>query len=181
MVTRTIFTVLVALVALQRVLELRRSRRNEVRIRARGGREHAAWQMPWMRALHAAWIASTLAEVWLTHRPVVPVVAAIAAVAFGIGQVLRHTAMKTLGWRWTVRVMTVPGLPPVTRGIYRHVRHPNYVGVVLEIAALPLLHSAYVTAVVFTLLNAALLRWRIRAEEAALRGVNGTRAGVRTA
>jgi methyltransferase len=176
MVTRALFTALLLLVATQRALELRQSRRNEAWIRARGGREHAAWQMPWMRALHAAWLVSSLLEVWLAHRPFVPWLAAVAAAAFVAGQVLRLTAMRTLGARWTVRVMTIPGAPLVKRGIYRHVRHPNYLGVALEIAAFPLIHSAYVTSAVFTALNALLLRWRIRAEEAALRGAAAARA-----
>src|SRR5690606_28282517 len=122
------FTFLVSLVALQRALELRRSRRNEAFIRARGGREHAAWQMPFMRALHVGWLASTLLEVWLAHRPFEPWLAAVAVIAFTAGQLLRRAAMKTLGSRWTVRVMTIPGLPPIKRGIYEHIRHPNYLG-----------------------------------------------------
>jgi methyltransferase len=180
MVTRALFTALVLFVAGERAIELERSRRNEAWIRARGGREHAPWQMPWMRALHAAWLLSSILEVWLERRPFVPWLAALAAVAFLGGQALRFTAMRTLGVRWTVRVMTIPGAPRVDRGIYRYVRHPNYLGVALEIVALPLIHSAYVTAAVFTVLNGLLLRRRIRAEEAALRGATGARPDAET-
>ncbi len=178
MVTRILFTALVLLVAAQRLFEVRKSGRNEATILARGGREHAPWQMPWMRALHASWLVAAVAEVWLVPRAFDRRLAIVAFVAFLTGQILRLTAMRTLGWRWTVRVMTVPGLAPVHRGIYRFVSHPNYIGVVLEIAALPLIHSAYVTSVAFSALNGVLLRWRIRAEEAALRGANGARAAA---
>lgn len=188
MVTRTAFTALVAAVALQRLLELRRSARNEETIRARGGREHAPWQMPWMRGLHASWLVASLVEVWLVPRPFARPLAAAALVGLLVGQALRLSAMRTLGWRWTVRIMTVPGLRPVCRGIYRFVDHPNYLGVGLEIAALPLVHSAYVTSLAFSALNGLLLRWRIRAEEAALRGAaracaerRGPGAGARPA
>jgi methyltransferase len=96
----------------------------------------------------------------------------LAALAFGVfaaGQALRLIAIRTLGWRWSTRVMTVPGQPPVRRGIYRYIRHPNYLGVALEILAAPLLHSAYLTSATFGVANLLLLRDRIRREEQALR------------
>ncbi len=92
----------------------------------------------------------------------------LALVTLIAGQGLRYAALLSLGWRWTVRVMTIPGLPPVRNGIYRYLRHPNYLGVVLEILAVPLLHSAYVTAIVFSLANMLLLTARIRTEDRAL-------------
>ena len=92
---------------------------------------------------------------------------------FLAGQALRMAAMRALGERWTVKVMTVPGAPPVQRGIFRWLRHPNYLGVILEIAALPLIHGAYLTTIVFSLCNAVLLTRRIRAEEDALTLDNG--------
>jgi methyltransferase len=73
-----------------------------------------------------------------------------------------------LKWRWTIRVMTIPGLPPVKNGIYRYLRHPNYVGVILEVLAAPLLHSAYLTAITFSLANLLLLSARVRTENRAL-------------
>jgi methyltransferase len=90
---------------------------------------------------------------------------------FVIGQSLRYAAIRTLGRRWTVRIVTLPDAPLVRSGIYRYLRHPNYLGVALEIAAVPLLHTAYLTAILFTLANACLLAVRIRAEERAL-GIN---------
>ena len=88
------------------------------------------------------------------------------------GQGLRYAAIHTLGERWTVRVMTLPGAAPVTHGIYHFIRHPNYLGVMLEIAAVPLIHSAYLTAITFSIANGLLLAWRIRTEEAALNEQN---------
>jgi methyltransferase len=85
-----------------------------------------------------------------------------------IGQSLRYAAILSLQWRWTVKIMTLPGLPLVRRGIYRYLRHPNYLGVVLEILAVPLLHTAYLTAILFSLANGLLLSVRIKTEDQAL-------------
>jgi len=168
MVSRVAFTVLVALVAVQRLAELARSRRNEAALRAQGAIEHAPWQVPMLACLHGAWLVSILAEVWLLRPPFRPVLAAFALVGLIVGQGLRLAAIRTLGDRWTVRVMTLPATPRVTRGLYSWLRHPNYAGVVLEIASLPLIHGAVVTAVVFSLLNAVALVLRIGVESRAL-------------
>lgn len=167
MVSRDLFTLLVALVALQRLFEVRLSRRHERALFARGAQEHAAHQMPWMVALHGAWLVCMLGEVWGLHAPFDARAATVALCVFFAGQALRLAAMRALGPRWTVRVITLPE-PPVTSGIFRYVRHPNYLGVALEIAALPLVHGAYRTALVFSVLNAVLLAFRVRAEERAL-------------
>jgi methyltransferase len=98
------------------------------------------------------------------------VAAVVAGIAFGAGQALRLIAIRTLGERWTVKVITLPGEPAVAHGIFRYLRHPNYLGVIIEIAALPMLHGAYLTALTFSVLNLLLLRARIRAEERALSG-----------
>lgn len=169
MLTRSLFTLLwVALVA-QRLWEVRLSRRHERALRSAGAIEHAAGQMPWMVALHAGWLIASLLEVWLLARPFLLALFLPALVLFALGQALRIAAMRSLGERWTVRVITpTRGEAPVQSGLYRYVRHPNYLGVALEIAAFPLLHGAYLSALVFSLLNALLLRTRIRAEERAL-------------
>lgn len=166
--TRLAFSALWLLVVAQRLWEVRLSKRHEAKLRAAGAIEHAAEQMPWMIALHTAWLVATLVEVWWLRRPFVLGVALPAFALFALGQALRLTAMRTLGERWTVKVITPVGAPAVASGIYRYVRHPNYLGVVLEIAALPLVHGAYLSAALFTGLNALLLWRRIRAEERAL-------------
>lgn len=128
-----------------------------------------------MKALHVGWFVSMVAEVGWLRRPFRPALAAAAGLVALLGQALRYAAIRTLGRRWTVRIVTVPGRPPVRRGIYRHLRHPNYLGVALEIAAVPLLHTAYLTSLAFSIANALLLRTRIRAEEAALEAGAGYR------
>jgi len=172
MVSQIFFTIVVVAVALQRLIELQKSETNRHLLLAQGAREHAAAQMPWMAALHASWLIAMVLEVWILRRPFNATLAAVAFVFFLAGQVLRLLAMRDLGERWSARVLTLPGAPPVTRGIYRYLRHPNYIGVVIEIAAMPLLHSAYGTALIFSLLNGLLLHLRIRAEESALKADN---------
>lgn len=175
MVTRAAWTAtaLAAAVGVQRLWELRKSARHERAILERGGREHAPEQMPWMRLLHGAWLVAAPLEVLLFKRRASPGVTAAALGCFAVGQGLRFAAMRALGDRWTVRIMTLPGAPAVDEGIFRYLRHPNYVGVVLEMAALPMMHGAWITAGVFSAANAMLLRARITAEEAALRADSG--------
>lgn len=168
MVTAWVFTAFVIMLALQRIFELRLSARNEAIIRSRGGVEHVPWQVQAMKVLHAGWFVAMLLEVHILRRPFIPFLSMAALVILLVGQSLRYTAIRSLQWRWTVKVMTLPGLPLVRQGIYRHLRHPNYLGVALEILAVPLLHSAYVTSIFFSLANLLLLNARIRAEETAL-------------
>ena len=166
--TRLLFLGFLAALGVQRLFELRLSRRNERRMRQRGGREHTPETYRWIVTLHAAWFAAMLLEVFAGRRKFHPRLAVLALSLFAAGQALRLTAIRTLGWRWSTRVMTVPGEAPVQHGIYRYIRHPNYLGVQLEILAAPLVHSAYLTSAVFGVANALLLRDRIRREEQAL-------------
>jgi methyltransferase len=172
-VKRLLFVGLVAALALQRLFELRLSRRNEQRIRQSGGREHAPETYRWIVALHASWLAAMLLEVFVGKRRFRPRLAALSLGLFATGQALRMVAIRTLGWRWSTRIMTVPGAEPVQSAIYRHIRHPNYLGVELEILAAPLVHSAWLTSSVFGTANLLLLRNRIRREEQALAEDNG--------
>ncbi len=164
------FGALVAGVAALRVAELRLSARNARALRARGGREHARGQMPVMRAVHAAWFVSMLAEraSGRTTRRGGALRVAAGLAGLGAGVAVRAASQRALGDRWTATVVTVPGEPRVTSGVYRLGRHPNYAGVAVEIAAVPLVGGAWRTAAVFSLVNAALLAARIRAEDAAL-------------
>jgi len=167
------FLAFVALVTLQRLAELRLSRRNEKQLRKLGAREHASGHFVAMQLLHTLWLVGIVLEVTLLRPAFQPWVSAPAALCFGLGQWLRYAAISALGRRWTVRILTLPGAPPIARGVYRYFRHPNYLGVALEIAALPLMHSAWRSAVVFSLANAVLLAVRIREEERALTGNGG--------
>jgi len=175
--SRAAFTALVAGVAGLRLVELRRSARSQRALEARGGEEHAAGQMVAMRALHTAWFASMLAEVWGAARTPRRMQAALGVAGLGVGMALREASMRALGDRWTATVVTVRGEPRVRTGPYRWFRHPNYLGVAVEIAAVPLVHGAHVTAGVFSVLNAAMLAARIGAEERALDAAEHVAAG----
>jgi methyltransferase len=133
-------------------------------MKARGGREVAAAHYPFMVALHAAFLVAAPLEVLLLERPFRPVLALAAIGALLAAEALRVWTLSTLGDRWSTRVIVVPGEPAVTGGPFRFLRHPNYLVVALEIAALPLVHSAWLTAIAFSALNAALMAVRIPAE-----------------
>lgn len=163
------FTLLIALVALERVAELVISTRNARAALARGGVESGRGHYPPMVLLHLALLAGALAEVWWLDRPWVPALGLSMLAVVILAQGLRWWCILVLGPAWNTRVIVVPGGERVERGPYRWLRHPNYVAVVLEGLALPLVHGAWVTAVVFTLLNAWLLTVRIRVEDRALR------------
>ncbi|MFF9809722.1 isoprenylcysteine carboxyl methyltransferase family protein [Streptomyces coeruleorubidus] len=162
------FTVLVLAVGLERVAELVVSRRNAARSLARGGVESGRGHYPFMVVLHTGLLAGALTEVWLRRPDVVPVLAWSMLALVALAQGLRWWCIATLGRQWNTRVIVVPGAARVTGGPYRWIPHPNYVAVAAEGLALPLVHSAWITAVVFTALNGLLLATRVRAEDAAL-------------
>jgi methyltransferase len=166
--SRMLYTALVGLVAVMRLLELAVSRRNVTRLKARGAVEIGRSHYPVMAAVHALFLASCVAEVWLADRPLVPLLASFSLGLLVGAAALRLWVMSTLGERWSTRILILPESQPVDKGPYRHLRHPNYLAVVVEFAALPLVHSAFVTAAVFSAANAAVLAQRIRVEEAGL-------------
>jgi methyltransferase len=159
---------LVLVVALERLAELVVSRRNAAWSLARGGQEYGRGHFPFMVALHTALLVGCLVEVIAADRPFVPGLGWTMVAVVALSQTLRWWCITTLGRQWNTRVIVVPGLPLVARGPYRFLHHPNYVAVVAEGIALPLVHTAWVTAIVFTVLNAAVLRVRLRTETAAL-------------
>jgi methyltransferase len=158
---------LVLLVAAERLAELVVSLRNAKWSFARGGVESGRGHYPFMVALHTLLLAACMVEA--LHRPFVPWLGWTMFVVVLLAQGLRWWCITVLGHQWNTRVIVVPGLRLVARGPYRFLRHPNYVAVVLEGIALPLVHTAWVTALVFTVLNLPLLAVRIRSEEAALK------------
>ncbi len=169
--TRVLYTALVGLAAAARLCELRIASRNRKNLLAQGAVEVGTGHYPWMVLLHTAWLAACPLEVWLLHRPFLPVLAAFSLAGFLAAMALRYWVIATLGGgggRWTTRILVLPGSAPVAAGPYRFTRHPNYLAVIVEIATLPLVHTAWWTAVTFSLANALLLRVRIRAEERAL-------------
>lgn len=164
----TLFTALVALVGLERLAELVVSRRNAEWSKQRGGVETGQRHYLVMVVLHTGLLVGALVEVWVRRPEFVPLLGWLMLAAVLASQALRWWCIATLGPRWNTRVIVVPGLPLVSRGPYRWISHPNYVAVVIEGFALPLVHSAWITALVFTVLNAALLTVRIRIENHAL-------------
>lgn len=163
------YYVVVTATALERLAELVVSARHARWAFARGGVESGRGHFPAMVALHTGLLGACVVEVSVAQRPLLPLLAVPALAAVVGSQALRWWCIGALGPRWNTRVIVVPGLPLVKRGPYRWLRHPNYVAVVVEGLALPLIHTAWVTAVVFTVLNAVLLlRFRIPAEERAL-------------
>ena len=169
MVTEVWYTVLVGLVALERLAELVVAKRNLAWSLGRGGRETGFAHYPFMVVLHTGLLAGCLVEVWLGDRSFVPALGWPMLVVVVASQALRWWCIRTLGHQWNTRIIVVPGLPRVTGGPYRVFSHPNYVAVVAEGFALPLVHSAWVTALVFSALNGCLLTVRIRTENDALR------------
>ncbi|MFB9347745.1 isoprenylcysteine carboxyl methyltransferase family protein [Streptomyces heliomycini] len=163
-----LFTVLVLAVGLERVAELFVSHRNAVRSIARGGVEAGRGHYPFMVALHTGLLVGALVEVRVRQPDAVPALVWTMLALVAASQTLRWWCVATLGRQWNTRVIVVPGAARVTGGPYRLLRHPNYLAVVVEGFALPLVHSAWVTAVVFTVLNGFLLATRVRAEDTAL-------------
>lgn len=160
------YVVLVVLVGLERIAELVVSLRNAKWSFAQGGVESGRGHYPFMVVLHTGLLAGCLAEA--AHREFVPWLGWTMFAVVLLAQGLRWWCITVLGHQWNTRVIVVPGLRLVAGGPYRWLRHPNYVAVVAEGIALPLVHTAWVTAVVFTVLNIPLLAVRIRSEEAAL-------------
>jgi methyltransferase len=154
---------ILAAVALQRLLEVAYAARNTRALLARGAREAGRRHYPLFVLLHGAWLAAIALML-----PAAPEIHLAPLAVFLLLQAARIWVIASLGEYWTTRVITLPGAPLVRRGPYRFLRHPNYLIVTGEIAALPLVFGEAGVALVFTALNAGLLAWRIRVENAAL-------------
>lgn len=155
---------ILGLVILQRLAELLLAKRNSRQLLLQGGREIGAGHYPLFILLHASWLAAIGMTVPLETQPFWPLI-----IVFGLLQLLRLWVIATLGRFWTTRIITLDDRPLIRRGPFRFVRHPNYWVVAAEIAVLPLAFGAWPVALIWSALNALLLRHRIRIEEAALR------------
>ena len=154
---------IIALVILQRAGELVLANRNTQRLKAQGAVEIGAGHYRFIVLLHMAWLMAVL---WLIPAPVVIYWGWI--LVFLLLQALRVWVITSLGPYWTTRIISLPGMPLVKRGPYRYVRHPNYLVVAGEILALPMAFGEIWVAVIFSIVNAAVLYWRIRQEETGL-------------
>lgn len=168
MVTTYLYLALILLVGLERVAELVVSKRNAAWSFERGGKEFGQRHFAVMVVVHTGLLLGCAVEVVFLDRPFLPLLGWPMLVLVLASQGLRWWCITVLGPRWNTRVIVVPGLPLVESGPYRLFRHPNYVAVVLEGIALPLVHTAWVTALIFTLVNIPLLWVRIRCENRAL-------------
>jgi methyltransferase len=163
-----LYLVLLGAVGASRLIELRVSRRNQRRLAARGAHKASAAGLRWMVVVHGGMLAGAAAEVVLLRRPLVPALALATGGIFVFACAIRWWVIRTLGEFWNVEVMASAGLGVVTSGPYCWIRHPNYLAVCLELAALPLIHSAWLTATVGSLAHGVVLRKRIAIEETAL-------------
>ena len=162
------YTLFVLAVGAERLVEMVVSNRHLSWALRHGGKEYGGGHYPAMVVLHTALLIGCVVEVWTMDRPFLPALGWTMVALVLASQALRWWCIGALGQRWNTRIVVIPGLPLVDRGPYRWFRHPNYVAVVVEGFALPMVHTAWITAVVFTVLNAWLLRIRIKAENAAL-------------
>lgn len=167
-----ILVLAVALVAAQRLLELALAHRNERKARAQGAVERGRGHYPFIVSLHSLWLVSTLIE-GILRGPELPFYWPVPLALFLLVQPLRYWAILSLGESWNTKILVVPGSRLIRRGPYKYLNHPNYVVVVVEILAFPLIFGAWVTALVFTPLNVALLYVRIREENRALAELSG--------
>ncbi|HEX4830427.1 MAG TPA: isoprenylcysteine carboxylmethyltransferase family protein [Trebonia sp.] len=177
-----VFWVLLGVIAVERLAELAVSARHASALLARGGTESGLGHFPAMVALHVALLAGCLTEPLAAHRAFVPALGYPLLAVVIAANALRWWCIATLGERWSARVIVLPGAPLVRSGPYRWFPHPNYVAVIVEGMALPLVGSAWITAIAFTVLNAWLLTVRIRCEARALAaGAPGTAPASGTA
>lgn len=162
------YLALLALVGMGRLAELRISRRNQRQLQSQGVRKVDEPHFRWMVVLHAGILIAAALEVVFLHRPLIPALAIPMTVLFVLANLLRWWVIRTLAGHWNVEVMASSQVGVVTRGPYRWVRHPNYVAVVVELFALPMIHTAWITALIGTAANLKILRRRLEVEDGVL-------------
>jgi len=172
------YLVLLAVVAAGRLIELQISRRNQRALHARGVEKIPEPHFRWMVVVHTAVLAGAALEVTLLHRPLLPALAISMVTLFVLANLLRWWVIRTLAVHWNVEVMASPRVGVVTSGPYRWVRHPNYVAVVVEMFALPMMHTAWITALLGSSANLEILRRRIRVEDGVLMTDPAYRCGM---
>ena len=164
----TAYLWLLVLVAIGRLAELWISRRNQRQLQKQGVRKIPEPHFRWMVLLHGSIIVCAGTEVLFLHRPLIPTLAIPMLTLFVLSNLLRWWVIGTLAGHWNVEVMESSPLGVVTSGPYRWVRHPNYVGVVLEVFSLPMIHTAWITAIAGTAGYLEILRRRLKTEDGVL-------------
>ncbi len=163
-----VYTLFLALVGAGRLIELRISRRNQQRLLERGAVRVADPNFRWMVALHTGILVFAALEVWLLHRPFIPALAAGMGLLFLLANAVRWWVIATLADHWNVQVVSSTSLGVISNGPFRRVRHPNYAAVFVEMIALPLIHTAWITALAGGIAHFFVLRARLRVEDGAL-------------
>ena len=163
-----LFTIVLTIVIIQRLVELIVAKRNEKWMRSQGAFEAGAVHYPFMVAMHMAFFASLIIEVIVLDQTLSPFWIPLLCI-FLLAQVLRLWCLMSLGKFWNTKIIILPGADVIRKGPYKFIRHPNYLIVTTELLILPLLFGAYFTAIVFSLLNLWMLSVRIPAEEKALK------------
>jgi len=162
---RFAYLCLLVLVGIGRLAELGISRRNQRQLEKQGVHKIPEPHFRWMVLLHGSVLVCAGAEVLLLHRPLIPALAISMAVLFILSNLLRWWVIRTLAGHWNVEVMESSRVGVVSSGPYRWVRHPNYVAVVIEIFSLPMIHTAWITAIIGTLGDLEILRRRLSVED----------------
>ena len=158
----------VVAVGAERIVELVVARRNAAWSIGQGGKEFGQGHYPVMVGMHALLLVACVTEVGALHRPFIPWLGWPMVAIVVLSTVVRWRCVTVLGKRWNPRLIVIPGAALVTRGPYRWLRHPNYAAVAAEVAALPLVHTAWLTSIAFSICNALVLTVRIRMENAVL-------------
>lgn len=167
----TWYALVIAAVSVERLIEVRVAERNRAVSTSHGGVEFGTAHYPVMVVLHVGLLVGCLAEPVLLHRNFIPALGWPMLAIVVASQALRWWCITTLDYQWNTRVVVIPGARRITDGPYRFIPHPNYVAVIAEGIALPLVHTAWVTALVFSMLNAGLLSARVKVENAALQSL----------
>ena len=162
------FTMIIMIVIIQRLVELFVAKRNEKWMLGQGSFEVGAGHYPFMVAMHIAFFITLIFEFFIMDPPLSPLWI-LFLMLFLIAQIARIWCLTSLGKFWNTKILILPGADVVKKGPYQFIRHPNYVIVTTELLVLPLLFSAYFTAIIFSLLNLWMLSVRIPAEEKALK------------
>lgn len=162
------YLVLLAIVAVLRLYELRISRLHQREMAARGASKVAEPRFRWMVLLHTGVLIGAACEVVFLKRPLIPILAAVCFVVFVAANAVRWWVIRTLGEHWNVQVMNSTGLGVITSGPFRYVRHPNYAAVFVEMLVLPLMHTAWITALVGSTAHVLVLSQRLATEEKVL-------------
>ena len=161
----TLYLILIIFVIIQRVFELYVSKKNERTLKAKGGKIIFEKNYIAMVLLHSSWLCYLLYHAITSPIIYSPMITPICLFLFVIGQILRITTIKTLGYRWTTTIAVLPEKPVIKKGLFKWVRHPNYLGVCIEIFTLPAAVSLFLPALFFSIVNFISLFFRIKTEE----------------